>query len=360
MTESTVPTAKIDSSFTNGRHSVAGRLFFFVALVCAIAGVFLATVATGSVNIPPRDVATVLLGGEATKPTWTTILRDIRLPKGITALLAGSALAVSGLLMQTLFRNPLAGPSVLGIDAGASLGVAIVVLLAGSDSSTASSFAGTLGRVGAAGIGAAVVMLAVLLVAERIRNNVTLLILGLMFGYVATATVTVLMQYSGAERVQAYLIWTFASFSGVSWPHLRILAPSVVFGLAIAFATTKPLNALLLGESYARSLGVRVLGTRVKVVVSSSILVGAVTAFCGPILFLGIAVPHLARGLFRTADHRTLIPAVLLIGGLLALLADLLTRLPGRQETLPLNAILSLIGAPIVAWIVLTQKHAHA
>ncbi|MFO0946469.1 MAG: iron ABC transporter permease [Planctomycetota bacterium] len=338
----------------------SGRAILFLVLVAAIGVIFLLTVATGSVNIPLDDVAAVLLGNEASKRTWTTILWDIRLPKAITALLAGSALAVSGLLMQTLFRNPLAGPSVLGIDAGASLGVAIVVLLAGSDSQAASSFAGTLGRVGAAGLGASVVVFAVLLVAERVRNNVTLLILGLMFGYVATATVTVLMQYSGAERVQAYLIWTFASFSGVSWPHLRILAPAVAFGLAIAVAVTKPLNALLLGESYARSLGVRVLRLRVQVVVSSSLLVGAVTAFCGPILFLGIAVPHLARGLFRTADHRTLIPAVLLIGGLLAMLADLLTRLPGRQETLPLNAILSLVGAPIVAWIVVTQKHAHA
>lgn len=324
-----------------------------LALLLLVTLLFLTSLAVGSVAIPYREVLTILTGGEASRGTWETIVRDIRMPKAFTASLAGAGLAVSGLIMQTLFRNPLAGPSVLGIDAGASLGVAFVLLVADAGGLGIDAF----GRVGAAGVGAAVVVAAILLAAERIRDNVTLLILGIMFGYVATAIVTVLMQYSGAEQMQQYLLWTFASFSSPIH-QVPILGGFVTLGIFLAFLSAKSLNALLLGDTYARSLGVRIRWVRLQLLIASSLLVGAITAFCGPILFLGIAVPHLARGLVRTADHRVLLPTTLLSGAALALLADLLTLAPGSRDhqTLPINAILSLVGAPVVVWVILKQR----
>jgi iron complex transport system permease protein len=330
-----------------------------VGLAAVLLGVFILSLALGSVRIPLGDVLTVLLGGEPAKATWTNIVLKFRLPKALTATLAGAALAVSGLQMQTLFRNPLAGPFVLGISSGASLGVALVVLAAGTTGSTllaGLSLLGDLGLVAAASLGSASVLVLVLLVARRM-NTMTLLILGLMFGYATSAIVSVLLYFSIAERIHAYISWTFGSFGGVTWTQMRVLLPTVLLGLAVAAASAKPLNALLLGETYARSMGLTVRRARFWSILSAATLAGAVTAFCGPIGFLGVAVPHLCRSLFNTSDHRVIVPAAALMGGSVALIADLVAQMPSSQTILPLNAMTALIGAPMVSWVILRQRN---
>ena len=336
------------------------RRLVLPGLMIALLGIFLLSLALGSVHIPLTDIFLILLGGEPERGTWTNIVLKFRLPKAMTAVLAGSALAVSGLQMQTLFRNPLAGPFVLGINAGASLGVAVVVLAAGTAGATLLAGLGALGDLSvvvAASLGSATVLGLVLLVARRVQSSMTLLILGLMFGYATGALVSLLLYFSIAERIQAYINWTFGSFGNVTWSQMKILAPAVIFGLLIAHFSAKPLNALLLGETYARSMGLTVRWARFWIITSASILAGAVTAFCGPIAFLGVAVPHLCRSLFNTSDHRILIPATIMMGAILALVADLVAQLPGQQTILPLNAVTALIGAPIVTWIILRQRN---
>ena len=317
--------------------------------------------ALGSVHIPLDQLLKILLGGEPERSSWRQIVLIFRLPRALTAILAGAALSVSGLLMQTLFRNPLAGPFVLGINAGASLGVALVVLSVGSAGTVALlshlGFLAELGMVIAACLGAAVVFGAVLFVSRRVQSSMTLLILGLMFGYVTSAVVSLLLYFSIAERIQAYLTWQFGSFGGVTWSQMAILAPTVLLGLIVAHLLSKPLNALLLGETYARSMGLTVKRAHFWMIGSASVLAGAITAFCGPIGFLGVAVPHLCRGLFNTSDHRILVPATTLMGASLALLADLMAHLPGSQTVLPLNAVTALIGAPVVIWVILRQRN---
>lgn len=323
---------------------------------------FSLSLSLGSVNIPLTDILTVLFGGEASKTTWETIIWQFRVPKALTAVLAGSALAISGLQMQTVFRNPLAGPFVLGISSGASLGVALVVLSVGTAVSgllASLGFMGNLGIVLAASMGSAMVLFSVMLLAHRV-NNMTLLILGLLFGYATSAMVSILLYFAIAERIQAYIAWTFGSFAGVTWAQLTVLAPIILFALGIAWLSAKPLNALLLGEAYARSLGLNVKRARFSILVSASLLAGAVTAFCGPIAFIGVAVPHLCRSLFNTSDHRLLVPSTILMGGVVALMADLLAQLPGSDTILPLNAITALIGAPIVAWVILRRRNLQA
>ncbi len=339
------------------------RRAVLIGLLAALLGVFLLSLALGSVSIPLGDILKILVGEEPQRATWTTIVRDFRLPKALTAALAGAALAVAGLQMQTLFRNPLADPFVLGINAGASLGVALVVLSAGMASAASAvallAGAGLLqdaGLVLAASVGAALVMGLVLLISRRVESTTTLLILGLMIGYVTSALVSLLMYFSIAERIQAYVAWTFGSFGGVTWSQMRLLAPAVIGGLGIAFVMAKPLNALLLGEGYARSMGLNIRRARRWIILSAALLAGAVTAFCGPIGFLGVAVPHLCRSLLRSADHRSLIPAAAILGATLALLADLIAALPGSQTVLPLNAVTALIGAPVVIWVILRQR----
>jgi iron complex transport system permease protein len=280
----------------------------------------------------------------------------------LTAVLAGSALAISGLQMQTLFRNPLAGPFVLGINSGASLGVALVVLSFGTATSgllAALGFLGNFGIVVAASLGSGLVLFLVMIVARRV-NNMTLLILGLLFGYATSAIVSVLLYFAIAERIQAYITWTFGSFGGVTWGQLQVLAPAVLLALAIAWLSAKPLNALLLGEAYARSLGLTVQRARFLILTSASILAGAITAFCGPIAFIGVAVPHLCRSLFNSSDHRVLVPATIMMGAIVALTADLIAQLPGSQTVLPLNAVTALIGAPVVAWVILRKRNLRA
>lgn len=363
MQKVTTPTTpKIYASSVPTRVVYPGlgtRRLALVALLVGLTGAFLLSVAVGSVTIPLTEVITILTGGEAARPTWETIVMNFRLPKAITAALAGAALAVSGLQMQTLFRNPLADPYVLGISSGASLGVALVVLAAGTTGSVLIAglgFLGDFGLAAAASLGAALVLALVLLVARRVQSAVTLLILGLMFGYTTGALVSLLIYFSIADRIQIYLSWTFGSFGGVTWGQMPVFAPIITLGLVAALLLVKPLNALLLGETYARSLGLNVRRARLWIIISTALLAGAVTAFCGPIGFLGIAVPHLCRAIFGTSDHRILVPASIMLGATVALLADWVAQVPGSQVILPLNAVTALIGAPVVIWIILRRR----
>jgi iron complex transport system permease protein len=311
------------------------------------------------VSIPLDQVLKILAGGAPAKATWSHIVLDFRLPKALTAILAGAALAMSGLQMQTLFRNPLAGPSTLGINAGASLGVAVVMLTTANipflrDHAGAFVF-GDIGRAVAAGLGAAAVMILVLLAARNV-DTLTLLVLGVMFGYATNAVVSLLIYFAATEQMQTYLFWTFGSFGGVSWSQLPFLAALTLVGMLIGLALVKPLNALLLGETYARTMGVALLRTRVAIVVSTCLLAGTITAFCGPVAFLGIATPHLCRAILGTSDHRFIAPASVLVGGVLALSADIVAQMPGGNAILPLNSVTAFIGAPVVIWVILRQR----
>jgi len=340
----------------------ARLLLLAVALPLLLAVLFVADVATGSVRIPFGVTVDILRGAGAEVPAWERIVLDLRLPQAGTAVLAGAALAVSGLLMQTLFRNPLADPFVLGISSGASLGVALVVLGGGLSASAGalvgSGVAGVMAGVShvAAAIGGAVLMLLLVVFAARRVSTLTLLLLGVLVGYAASALVSILLRFAAPENVQNYVIWTLGEFAGVSWSEAAILAPVLAVGLVMSVVAVKPLNALLLGETYARSMGVAVERNRIWLIASTAVLAGAVTAFCGPIGFLGIAVPHLTRGLLKTSDHRLLVPGTALLGAALALLADLLTQFPGGARTLPLNAVTALLGAPVVLWVILGRR----
>ncbi len=344
-----------DEAREGPRHAVIMLGLFFLLLMA-----FGLSLSLGSVHIPLAALFGILTGGEVSSAAWAIIVHTIRLPKAITAVLAGAALSVSGLQMQTLFRNPLADPFVLGISAGASLGVAIVVLTVGSVGSVLIAGLGLMGDLSlavAAIMGAAAVLGCVLLVSRSVQNVMTLLILGLMFGYATGAFVSILIYFSVPEQIQSYILWTFGSFGSVTWRQMPVLICAISLGLLLAFLCIKPLNALLLGENYARSMGLNVKRIRLWVLISASILAGATTAFCGPIAFLGLAVPHLCRSLLHTSDHRVLMPAVTCLGATLALLSDLIAHLPGSQFVLPLNAVTSLIGAPIVIWFVLHRKN---
>ena len=321
---------------------------------------WLADVALGSVAIPLSSVIEIMLGDAAEQSAFENIIFKIRLPKAMTAVLAGAALSVGGLQMQTLFRNPLAGPSVLGVTSGASLGVAVVTLSAGQ--ATTIYALQQLGINGswivalAASLGAALVLFLILALSLRVNDYVVLLIAGIMIGNITLSLVSLWQYFSAPEQIQNYLLWTFGSLQGVTQKHLLVLTVVIVSGMLITFLAAKPLNALLLGESYARSLGVRIRQLRLLVIVATSLLAGAVTAFCGPIGFIGIAVPHLSRGLFHTADHHVLIPASALLGGITLLACDIVAQLPGSASTLPLNAITALIGSPVVIYVIMKNR----
>lgn len=339
--------------------STSIRTLAFSMLIIGFIGAFLLDLALGSVSIPIQEVINILLGQEPEKATWANIILKFRLPKAVTATLAGAALGVSGLQMQTLFKNPLAGPFVLGISSGASLGVALVVLTASVATPTLLNDLGIItdfGLVIAASLGAASVLGVMLVVARRVQETMTLLILGLLFGYATSAIVSILLQFSSRERIQSYIMWTFGSFAGVTWKQLIVLIPVIVLSLLVAVLQSKSLNALLLGEAYARSVGLTVQKTRFSIIGSASILAGGITAFCGPIAFLGVAIPHLCRSVFMSSDHRILIPGVMIMGGILALVADLCSQLWVSQMVLPLNAITALIGTPVVTWVILRRN----
>ncbi len=333
-----------------------------ILLAVALCVAFLASLAVGSTAIPLAHAVDALIGNGAQADR--AIVIAVRLPRAATAMLAGAALGISGLQMQTLFRNPLADPFALGVSSGASLGVAVIVLGAGT--AAADMFGSSTGLVGdalitaAAIAGAAAVLILVLAVSSRIADATAILILGLMFGYAVSACVTVLVGASAPERLQQWAQWGLGSFSGVTWPRLRLFAPITLLGLAIATLTPKQLNALLLGDRYARSMGLGVMRARFLTMAGASVLAAVVTAFCGPISFIGIAVPHLCRGLLGTADHRVVVPAVVLMGAIVALIAQLVSVLPGDGAVLPLNAVTALIGAPTVVFILLRRRQTGA
>jgi iron complex transport system permease protein len=328
-------------------------------LTAMLLAVFLLSIALGSVGIPLHDVIAALRGETVARST-AVIVWDIRLPRALTAILAGAALGLAGLQMQTLFRNALADPFVLGISAGASLGVALVVL--GGTATATGIFGSGLGLAEdalitlAAIAGAAISLTFVLSLSSRIENPTTVLILGLMFGYGTSAFVTILLAGTAPDQLQRWVSWGFGSFSGVTWNRLQIFAPVTAVGILISWATTKQLNALLLGENYARSMGLSVRRMRFVTIMAASMLGGVVTGFCGPILFLGVAIPHLCRVVVGTSDHRALVPAVILMGGIVALTAQIVSLLPGDQGVLPLNAVTSLIGAPVVVAVLLRSR----
>lgn len=320
------------------------------------------SITTGSVSLSLAQIFHGLLG-PSTDSISENILWQIRLPRCLAALMSGACLALSGLEMQTLFRNPLAGPYSMGISSGAILGVALAVMAGaaleqlGLPSWTQlGGIWSSLGMAGSAVVGAATVMALVLMLSQKIRSNTTLLILGLMFGQMAGAVVSVLQSFSDAEKIRAFTFWSFGSYSNVTWEQMPVLTFALVIGFAIAVYSAKQLNALLLGWSYAKSMGIQVSQVRILLLLSSSVLTGAVTAYCGPIGFLGLAVPHLCRGLFKTSDHRVLIPACFFLGAALSLASDLATRVPGHGRSLPLNAITALVGGPVVIWVLLRSR----
>ncbi len=331
----------------------------FAGLVALLLALFTANVAFGSVWIAPADVWGALLGGDGIDAVARQIVIDFRLPRAIAAMLAGGALSAAGLLMQTVFRNPLADPFVLGVNSGASLGVAIVLLAlapAGVSLTQGLEASGQVLVVLASTGGAAAVLLVILLFAQRV-DVMTLLILGLMLSYAVGAVVSILMFYSMAERIQAFFAWSYGSFGNVTWGQMRVFAPVLAAGMGAIALLAKPLDALLMGERYAESLGVRVKTARLLALISASVLAGCVTGFCGPIGFIGIAAPHLCRYVFRAARHGVLIPASLLAGACIALAADLLAKGPGFEGALPLNAVTALMGAPVIIAALLKQRH---
>lgn len=343
------------------RRQEGVEISVYAGLVLMLLAMFVLDLSVGSAHIPFIEMVKIFAGQEPQHAAWINILWLFRLPKALTAILAGAGLAISGLLMQTLFRNPLAGPSVLGINAGASLGVALVVLSAaaggvGTRFLDGVGFVGELGLVASASFGAALVLLLIMAFAERVNSIMTLLILGLLFGYATSALVSILIHFSIAERIQAYVSWTFGSFSTTTWKQLFIFTPVIVCGVLTAVVLQKPLNALLLGEVYAKSLGLNFKKTRLWIIAITALLSGSTTAFCGPVAFLGIAIPHLCRIFFHTPDHRTLLPTVMLTGAIAALIADIIAQMPGSQLVLPLNAVTSLIGVPIIIWVILSKN----
>lgn len=330
-----------------------------VMLGISIVGFFILNLLLGSVSIPVDNIIDILLGRDNDNLIWRNIILKSRLPQSLTAMMAGAGLAVSGLLMQTVFRNPLAGPSVLGISSGASLGVACVVLLSGSIGGVALSKLGVIGEVTitlSAIIGSLLIMTLIAFVAQKVRGNVTLLIMGVMIGYIANAIIGVLKFFSAEEDIRAYVIWGLGSFSRVSGGQTSVFILLMLVLLPLSFFLIKSLNLLLLGDSYAQNLGLNIKRARLLVIGCSGVLVAVVTAYCGPIVFLGLAVPHICRGLFHTSNHAVILPASLLGGASLALLCNLIARMPGFEGALPVNSVTALVGAPVVMWVLFKRR----
>lgn len=324
-------------------------LYFSILSVLTIL-LFLSDLAWGSITIPFREILDVFFGkGESIN---TEILLNFRLPKAITAILTGAALSVAGLMMQTLFRNPLAEPYILGVSSGASLGVALVTMASGFLPAILMNSGWAM--ILAAVIGGALVLLMVLGVSFRIQNAVSLLIVGIMFGTIAGSVVSVMQNFSNPDAIKLFIMWTFGSLSAVTWTYMQALLPIILLGLLMAMMLHRRLDVLLLGENYARGLGVSVIQTRFYIILATGLLAGGITAFTGPIAFVGVAIPHIARGIFKTSTHKILIPATMLCGASLLLVCDLISQMP--SYTLPINTISSLFGAPIILWIILKKK----
>lgn len=318
-------------------------------LLCA----FLADIAIGSVNLSLSDVWDTLTGG-VDNLIYHEIIFNHRLPKALTAILAGAALSAAGVLMQTLFRNPLAGPDVLGVTSGASLGVALLTL--GTSTLPIWLVAGW-GQATAAIIGAVLVLLLVIIVSIRVPQTVSLLIIGMMFGYFAGAIVSILQSMSNPDTLKLFITWTFGSLSSVGWEQMSVIVPVISGGIFLSMLLQKQLNVLLLGKNYANGLGISVTRLRLWIILATALLAGTSTAFTGPISFIGITMPHVARGLFRTPNHRIILPASMLCGAVTLLVCDLISQMPGFQGTLPINAVTSFFGAPIIIWIILKSKN---
>ena len=332
-------------------------LLLLVLLVILL--LFVLNLLLGTVRIPFSSVCRILLGSEGESEIWRNIIFSSRVPQALTALVAGAGLAVSGLQMQTVFRNPLAGPSVLGISNGSALGVAFVVLLSGRVGGVALSRLGYMGEAAmsvAAIVGALAVLSLILWVSQKVRGNVTLLIIGVMIGYLANAIIGVLKFLAPEEDVKSFVVWGLGSFSRVSGNEMVLFVVFMCILLPLACLLVKPMNLLLLGDRYAANLGLNIRRSRRMIVISSGVLVAIVTAYCGPVMFIGLAVPHLARAIFRTSDHRILMPATALCGAALALMCSLIARMPGFEGALPVNSVTALVGAPVIATVLFRRR----
>ena len=333
--------------------------FYMLLIMASIFLFFFLNLVLGSVSIPLRAVWNILWGTGNESVIWQNIIWKSRVPQAVSALVAGAGLSVSGVQVQTVFRNPLAGPSVLGISSGASMGVAFVVLLSGSLGGVALSKLGFMGEIAltiAAIAGSLSIMALIVFVSQKVRGNVTLLIIGVMIGYIANAVIGVLKFFSVEEDIRAYVIWGLGSFARVSGDQMTLFICIMVVLLPLSFLLVKTLNLLLLGDAYARNLGLNIKRARLLVITCSGVLVAIVTAYCGPIIFLGLAVPHLCRGMFRTSDHRILMPASLLAGASLALVCNLIARMPGFEGALPVNSVTALVGAPVVMSVLFNKR----
>ncbi|HLT34093.1 MAG TPA: iron ABC transporter permease [Aquaticitalea sp.] len=328
----------------------------FLALSLLLIFFFFLNISLGSVSIPIAETFKSLFG-TIENGSWQYIIQNYRLPKAITAILVGSGLGISGLLMQTLFRNPLAGPFVLGISSGASLGVALVILGSGLFGGFFASFLISKWTVViAASLGSFLVLLAVMIVSARIRDTMAILIIGLMFGSLTAAIVSVLSYFGSAEQLQQYIFWGFGSLGNLSWYELLIFSLIYIVGLLLSIVSIKGLNTFLLGENYAKSLGLNIKKSRFIIIIATSLLAGTITAFAGPIAFIGLAIPHLTRQIFNTSNHKVLLPAVFLFGAIVMLICDSIAQVPASDYTLPINAITSLVGAPVVIWLLVRKR----
>ncbi|NRD19770.1 iron ABC transporter permease [Winogradskyella eckloniae] len=332
-------------------HKYAFIVLTLILLLC-----FVLNICLGSVQVSFSDVFSSLFG-TIENETHQLIVTKVRLPKAITAIMVGSGLGISGLLMQTLFRNPLAGPFVLGISSGASLGVAIVILGAGIFGGFTTFLISKWSIVVAASLGSFLVLLAVMLVASKVRDTMAILIIGLMFGSITAAVVSVLSYFSSAEQLQQYIFWGFGSLDNLSWEELLIFFGIYAIGITLSIASAKSLNALLLGDNYAKSLGLSLKSSRFIIIFATSLIAGTVTAFAGPIAFIGLAIPHLTRQIFKTSNHKILLPAVFLFGAIVMLICDSIAQVPTSDYTLPINAITALVGAPVVIWLLVKQRN---
>ena len=328
----------------------------FLGLTIVLLLCFFANISLGSITIPLNSIFNSFFG-TIENETWQIIVLNVRLPKAITAILVGSGLGISGLLMQTLFRNPLAGPFVLGISSGASLGVAVVILGSGLFGGLfATALISKWSIVIAASLGSFLVLLAVLAVSSKVRDTMAILIIGLMFGSITTAVVSVLSYFSTAEQLQQYIFWGFGSLSNLSWLELLIFFGIYTIGIILSIASIKGLNSLLLGDNYAKSLGLNLKQSQLIIILATSLIAGTITAFAGPIAFIGLAIPHLTRQIFKTSNHKVLLPAVFLFGAIVMLICDSISQIPGSDYMLPINAITALVGAPVVIWLLVRQR----
>jgi len=328
----------------------------FVFLILVLLTCFFANISLGSVSIPLKSIFNSIIGSSENE-SWQYIVQNYRLPKAFTAVLVGSGLGISGLLMQTLFRNPLAGPFVLGISSGASLGVALIILGSGIFGGVFASMLITKWSIViAASLGSFLVLLAVLVVSTRVRDTMAILIIGLMFGSITAAVVSVLSYFSSAEQLQQYIFWGFGSLGNLSWNELSLFFVIYAIGIVFSIISIKGLNTLLLGDNYAKSLGLNIKQSRFIIIIATSLLAGTITAFAGPIAFIGLAIPHITRQIFNTSNHKVLLPAVFIMGAITMLICDSIAQLPTSDYTLPINAITSLIGAPVVIWLLVRKR----